>query len=152
MAIRRYPSERPGLEHLRSAGPCVVVSNHQSSLDPIVQLRTLPVSLRVLAMRELFQIPLFGSAMRMIGMIEVDRECPDFRQIDQAAARDLEAGHWVLAFPEGRISPDGVVVAESPLQTVGLTEHDVARLREQARNVICSAHRDLVMAMTGGAA
>jgi 1-acyl-sn-glycerol-3-phosphate acyltransferase len=28
-----------GLEHLRPAGPCVVVSNHQSSLDPIVTLR-----------------------------------------------------------------------------------------------------------------
>ena len=98
-----------GLEHLRSAGPCVVVSNHQSSLDPIVQLRALPVSLRVLAMRELFRIPLFGPAMRMIGMIEVDRESPDFREIDTDAARDLAAGHSLLAYPEGRISPDGAI-------------------------------------------
>jgi len=45
------------LEHLRSVGPCVVVSNHQSSLDPIVCLRVLPLSLRALAMRELFRIP-----------------------------------------------------------------------------------------------
>ncbi len=98
-----------GLERLSAAGPCVVVSNHQSDLDPIVQLRVLPVSLRVLAMRELFGIPLFGSAMRMIGMIEVDRKSPDFGEIDTEAARDLAAGHCLLAYPEGRISPDGTI-------------------------------------------
>jgi len=180
-----------GLEHLRSAGPCVVVSNHQPSLDPIVQLRALPVSVRVLAMRELFRIPLLGPAMRTIGMIEVDRESPDFREIDTDAARDLAAGHWLLAYPEGRISPDGTigefkdgafviavasqvpivpiaiygsrliwppghrairgghvrVAAGRPLPTSGLTQHDVARLREQARDAICAAHRDLVTGM-----
>jgi len=181
-----------GLEHLRSAGPCVVVSNHQSSLDPIVQLRALPVSLRVLAMRELFRIPLFGPAMRTIGMIEVDRESPDFREIDTDAARDLAAGHSLLAYPEGRISPDGAigefkdgafviavanrvpivpiaihgtrliwppgrrtirgghvrVVAGRPLPTSGLTQDDVARLRDQARDVICAVQRDLVTYMS----
>ncbi len=177
-----------GLEHLSSGGPCVVVCNHQSALDPIVLLGTLPLSLRVLAMRELFRIPLFGPAMRTIGMIEVNRASPDFGRIDRAAARDLAAGHSLLAFPEGRISPDGTIgpfkdgafiiaiasqvpvvpvtidgtrriwppgrnaihggqvraVAASPLQTSGLTQHAVAALREQARAVICSAHRDLV--------
>jgi 1-acyl-sn-glycerol-3-phosphate acyltransferase len=98
-----------GLEPLSAADPCVVVSNHQSSLDPIVQLRVLPVSLRVLAMRELFRIPLFGPALRAIGMIEVDRESPDFDEIDTDAARDLAAGHCLLAYPEGRISPEGAI-------------------------------------------
>ena len=172
----------------------MVVSNHQSNLDPIVHLRALPLSLRVLARHDLFRIWLFGPALRMIGMIEVDRESPDFRQIDQAAARDLAAGHSLLAYPEGTTSPDGTVgefkdgafiiaiasqvpivpaaihgtcriwppgraaihagqvrvVAASPLQTTGLTQHDVARLREQARDAICSAHRELVTAMSAG--
>jgi 1-acyl-sn-glycerol-3-phosphate acyltransferase len=98
-----------GLELVSAAGPCMIVSNHQSLLDPIVHLHALPVSVRVLAMRELFRIPLFGPAMRAIGMIEVDRESPDFREIDTEAARALAAGHWLLAYPEGRISPDGTV-------------------------------------------
>jgi 1-acyl-sn-glycerol-3-phosphate acyltransferase len=183
-----------GCEHLTCAAPCVVVSNHQSSLDPIVALRVLPVSLRVLAMRELFQVPLLGPAMRTIGTIEVDRQSPDFRRIDQAAARHLAAGHSLLAYPEGRISPDGAIgefkdgafiiaianqvpvvpvaihgtrriwppgrnairsgdvriAAGSPLQTGGLTQRDIARLRDQARDVICTAHRDLVAAMKSG--
>jgi 1-acyl-sn-glycerol-3-phosphate acyltransferase len=179
-----------GLEHLRAAAPCVVVSNHQSNLDPIAHVRALPLSLRVLARHGLFRIWLFGPALRMIGMIEVDRASPDFRQIDQAAARDLAAGHSLLAYPEGTTSPDGTigafkdgafiiaiasqvpvvpaaidgtgriwppgrasihrgqvrVAAASPLQTAGLTQHDVARLREQARDAVCSAHRELVKA------
>jgi len=181
-----------GLEYLRSAGPCVVVSNHQSSLDPVVQLRVLPVSLRVLAMRELFRIPLFGPAMRTIGMIEVDRDSPEFREIDTDAARALAAGHWLLAYPEGKISPDGTIgkfkdgafviavanqvpivptaihgsrliwppghrtirgghvriVAGRPLPTSGLTQRDVASIREHARDAICTAHLDLVTSMS----
>ncbi len=180
-----------GLQDVSAAAPCVVVSNHQSSLDPIVQLRALPVSLRALAMRELFRIPLLGTAMRAIGMIEVDRDSPDYREIDTDAARALAAGHSLLAYPEGGISPDGTirqfkdgafiiaiasqvpvvpaaihgtcriwppgrraihagavrVIALSPLQTTGLTRHDVAGLREQARDAICSAHRDLATSM-----
>ena len=179
------------LEHLSAVGPCVVVSNHQSLLDPIVHLHALPVSLRVLAMHELFRIPLFGAALHAIGMIEVDRQSPDFGEIDTEAARDLAAGHWLLAYPEGRISLDGAirefkdgafiiaitaqvpvvpvaihgtgriwppgrrviragpvrVVAGHPLPTSGLTYGDVDRLRDQAREVICTAHRDLVAAM-----
>ena len=180
-----------GLEQVSPTGPCMIVSNHQSLLDPIVHLHSLPVSLRVLAMRELFQIPLFGPAMRTIGMIEVDRESPDFGEIDIEAARALAAGHWLLAYPEGRISPDGTigkfkdgafiiavtgqvpvvpvaihgtgriwppgrraihagpvrVVAGSVLPTSGLTRRDVDQLRDQAREVILAAHRDLAAAM-----
>ena len=110
-----WPALRGGAGDLRWPGapqrgrPLMIVSNHQSLLDPIVHLHALPVSLRVLAMRELFRIPLFGAALRRIGMIEVDRESPDFGQIDTEAARDLAAGHWLLAYPEGRISPDGTI-------------------------------------------
>jgi hypothetical protein len=34
--------------------------------------------------------------MRTAGMIEVDRDSPDFRRIDKAAARSLAAGHSLL--------------------------------------------------------
>jgi len=72
------------LEHVHAVGSCVVVSNHQYGLDPIAQLRSLPISLRARAMRELFRIPLLGRAMRTIGMIEVDRGSLDFGEIDTA--------------------------------------------------------------------
>ena len=181
-----------GLEHAEPATAYVVVSNHQSNLDPMAHLQALPLSLRILAMRELFQILLLGRAMRTIGMIEVDRESPDFRQIDEAAARSLAAGHSLLVYPEGTASPDGTIgefkdgafivavtnqvpilpvaihgtcriwqpgrraihsgqvriAVGRPIQTSHLTHHDAAGLRDQARDVIQSAHRDLVETMS----
>ena len=98
-----------GLEHVSPAAAYVVVSNHQSNLDPMVHLQALPLSLRVLAKREMFRIWLLGPAMHAIGMIEVDRDSPDFGQIDQAAARCLAAGHSLLVYPEGTTSPDGTI-------------------------------------------
>jgi 1-acyl-sn-glycerol-3-phosphate acyltransferase len=184
-----------GLEHVDPAASYVVVSNHQSSLDPLVHWRVLPLSLRALAMRELFQIPVLGRAMRTAGMIEVDRDCPDVGQIDAAAARSLAAGHSLLVFPEGRISPDGTigefkegafiiavanqmpvlpvaihgtrriwqpgrraihsgqvrVTVGRPLPTGHQAGHDAARLCDQARDAICSAHQDLAAAMSAKA-
>jgi len=96
-----------GLEHVSPATAYVVVSNHQSNMDPMAHLRALPLSLRVLAMRELFRIWLLGRAMRAIGMIEVDRASPDFGQIDQAPAGSLAAGHSLLVYPEGPPRPTG---------------------------------------------
>ena len=180
-----------GLEHVRPRSAYVVVSNHQSNLDPMVCLRVLPPGLRILAKREMFRIWLLGPAMRAAGMIEVDRDSPDYGQIDQAAARSLAAGHSLLVYPEGTTSPDGTIgqfkdgafiiavasqvpvlpvtidgtgriwppgqsaihggqvhmVIGNPLPTTGLTHHDIPGLRDQARNVIRSAHRDLGTAM-----
>ncbi len=39
-----------GLIALKRPGPCVVVANHQSGLDPVTQIKALPLSLRILAM------------------------------------------------------------------------------------------------------
>lgn len=98
-----------GLSDLDSAGPFIVVANHQSGLDPITQIRALPLSLRILAMRELFQISLLRRALRTVGMIEVDRDSPSLRVIVKSVAEALAAGHSVLIFPEGKISKDGSV-------------------------------------------
>jgi 1-acyl-sn-glycerol-3-phosphate acyltransferase len=184
-----------GLEHVDPGASYVVVSNHQSSLDPIVYLRVLPLSLRALATRELFRITVLGRVMRMIGMIEVNREAPDFGEIDKAASRSLAAGHSLLVYPEGGISPDGTIrefkdgafviaaANQAPVLPVAIhgtrriwppgrpairsgqvrvtvgqpltigqqTHHDIAAARDQARDAIRSAHRDLVKTMSDGA-
>ncbi len=99
--------EVAGLQHLEPGQLYVVVSNHLSNLDPMVHLAALPVPLRFLAMRELFDVPLLGAALRRIGMIEVDRQDPDGSGIARGAARALKQGVNVLVYPEGETSHDG---------------------------------------------
>lgn len=138
-----------GLEHLDPAASYVVLSNHESCLDPIVYLRVLPLSLRALATRDMFQIMVLGRAMRAVGMIEVDRESPDYGQIDDAAARSLAAGHSLLVYPEGRISPDGavgafkdgafIVAAANQVPVVPVAIHGTGRIWPPGRHAIRSS-------------
>ncbi len=98
-----------GLERVDQSRQYIVVSNHQSNLDPIVHLIAIPVPVRFLAMREIFDIPLLGGVLRNIGMIEVDRARPDGRAITRGVARALERGSSVMVYPEGGTSDDGTV-------------------------------------------
>jgi 1-acyl-sn-glycerol-3-phosphate acyltransferase len=54
-------------------------------------------------------------------------------------------GHWAIHAGQVR----GVI--GSPLPISGLTRHDVARLRDQAWETVCSAYRDLVLAASAKA-
>ena len=104
VVVRGLELVRPGTALRRGVQPPV-----QPGPDGVPAV-LLP-GLRVLAKREMFRIWLLGPAMRAIGMIEVDRDSPDFSQIDQAAARSLAAGHSLLVYPEGTTSPDGTMGA-----------------------------------------
>jgi 1-acyl-sn-glycerol-3-phosphate acyltransferase len=97
-----------GLEHVAALGPCVYVANHLSFVDVWVMLVALPGSLRFVGKRELFRIPIFGTALRASGQIPIDRQ--DRRAAVasfEAAGRLLGAGHSAMVFPEGTRSLDG---------------------------------------------
>jgi 1-acyl-sn-glycerol-3-phosphate acyltransferase len=97
-----------GLEHVAGLGPCVYVANHLSFVDVWAVLVALPGSLRFVGKRELFRIPVFGTALRVSGQIPIDRQ--DRRAAVasfEAAGRLLGAGHSAVVFPEGTRSLDG---------------------------------------------
>lgn len=96
-----------GAERIPADEPLVVVSNHASNFDIVVQLAALPLPIRFLAKRELFSIPLFGAGMRRIGMVEVDRAGASWSSISAQAREALDAGVSVVVYPEGTRSRDG---------------------------------------------
>lgn len=99
-----------GLAHVERLGPCVFVCNHLSFVDIWVLLVALPGSLRFVAKRELFHIPIFGTALRTSGQIPIDRK--DRRAAVgsfEVAGRLLRQGHSAVVFPEGTRSRDGTL-------------------------------------------
>jgi len=98
-----------GAQNIDPTQPYVIVSNHQSNLDPMAHIAGIPLAIRFLAMRALFDIPVLGSVLRNIGMIEVDRDDPDMTSIRTGTQRALSAGISVLVFPEGKTSGDGSI-------------------------------------------
>jgi 1-acyl-sn-glycerol-3-phosphate acyltransferase len=90
--------------------PCVVVANHESDCDVYVSswLATLGWNMKYLSKKSLFDLPIFGPAMRLVGDISVIRG--DRRSRLEAFERCrwwLAKGMPVLFFPEGTRSRTG---------------------------------------------
>jgi len=107
----RVPVEVNGLANIPPSGSnYVFMANHLSNFDIPILLAKLPVQFRWLAKSELFQIPLFGRAMRGCGYISIDRSdlTSAIRSLERAADT-VRNGTAVMIFPEGTRSPDGKI-------------------------------------------
>jgi len=92
-----------GLENVDPAKRYVVVSNHLSLFDIPMLFWTLPIHGRFLSKKEVFKIPLVGRAMRMIGIIEIDRASggSSRQAINDGVKVAAERGFSLVVFPEG---------------------------------------------------
>jgi 1-acyl-sn-glycerol-3-phosphate acyltransferase len=95
-----------GAEHIPSSGPALIVSNHQSILDPPLIGGATRRQIYFLAKAELFRIPVFGPLIRALHARPVRREGSDPRALRTAAVL-LKEGKALLVFPEGTRSLDG---------------------------------------------
>ncbi len=98
-----------GLEHVPGGRSCIFMANHVSNLDPPVLLPVVPGQTSVLLKRELMNIPVLGTAMRLGKFVPVARGSrKDEAQASVlAAAEALKAGLHMVVFPEGTRSVDG---------------------------------------------
>jgi len=90
-----------GMENLSTGQPYIFASNHVSWFDVPSLAKVLPRN-KFIAKSELFKVPIFGRAMRSVGMVEIQRENRKaaFGAYDVAAER-IRAGNSVVVFPEG---------------------------------------------------
>jgi 1-acyl-sn-glycerol-3-phosphate acyltransferase len=97
-----------GTEKLDSEKPYIFAANHQSQFDIFALQGFLGVDFRWLAKKELFQVPIWGPAMRKAGYIPVDRSRgrQALKSLDEAAQK-IAAGTSVIIFPEGTRTKDG---------------------------------------------
>jgi 1-acyl-sn-glycerol-3-phosphate acyltransferase len=97
-----------GREQLEDGRAYLFMSNHVSNLDPPVITTHLGRRIAIIAKQELFNIPLFGRAMRVARFVEVNRASPRSAVESVAnAAHVLQSGLGMLVFPEGTRSPSG---------------------------------------------
>jgi len=90
-----------GKEHLDPKQSYVIVGNHNSSLDFIINAHAFPGVFRFLAKQELQKIPVFGLIVRKMCLI-VDRSSAMSRARSVVALKQQLAEGWsIFIYPEG---------------------------------------------------
>ncbi len=96
-------------ERIPNSGSVLLVANHANSLiDPVILGIAASRRVHFLAKAPLFEIPVFGTALRALGMVPAYRGSDDPTQVKSnlksltAAAEFLQRGEAVGIFPEGK--------------------------------------------------
>jgi 1-acyl-sn-glycerol-3-phosphate acyltransferase len=106
-----------GVENVPERGGVLILSNHQSYLDPVVLGAKLIRPLSFLAKSELFEVPGFGWMIRNLNAFPVRQGEGDIGAVKETIRR-LQEGHALNMFPEGSRSDDGEI---APMQSgIGL--------------------------------
>ena len=97
-----------GREALAPGARYVFMANHQSLFDIPALYAAVPDGTRFLGKKSLFQVPIFGWAMRAAGFVAVDRkDLSRAGEMFSAALDRLDAGGSLVLFPEQTRSLDG---------------------------------------------
>ena len=98
-----------GTEHLSKTEAQIIIANHQSWFDILAVFYVLPVEVRFVAKKELFAIPFFGSVLKALGHVRLDRtnmkQAITAYEVASRYIRDQKLS--VLVFAEGTRSRTG---------------------------------------------
>ncbi len=88
--------------------PVIVMCNHSSLFDMPVAIAALNTSFRFVAKKELYKIPVFGTAIHKAEFISIDRKNREqsMKDLEKAKAKMLDGIRLWMA-PEGTRSKDG---------------------------------------------
>lgn len=97
-----------GADTIDFGQPMVVVANHQSLFDVPVLMIAGSKPFSFVAKKELFEFPVFGRALPLVGCVPIDRtDRTNAAKSLDSAARHVREGHPLVMFPEGTRSSDG---------------------------------------------
>ena len=102
-----FPLQVEGLEYVTDES-VIFCPNHSSAIDPLMVAFALPrnLSLRIMAKKQVMDVPLLGWLLRKLGVFGVDRGNSDIQSV-KTAIRALRDGSSLLMFPEGTRVDEG---------------------------------------------
>jgi hypothetical protein len=105
-----YRVDKQDLDRVPAEGPCVIVCNHVSYVDPVVIAACVRRPIRFVMDHRIFAVPLLNFIFRTMRAIPIAPAKEDAVLKERAfeeAADALRAGEIVCIFPEGRITDTG---------------------------------------------
>jgi 1-acyl-sn-glycerol-3-phosphate acyltransferase len=113
LTTRMFDLKTHGLHHIPKRGGALLISNHQSYLDPVllgVQIRR---QISFIAKSELFEKPSLAWLIKMLNTFPVRRGESDVSAMREALRR-IHEGEILTMFPEGTRSFDGNLLPMQP--------------------------------------
>jgi 1-acyl-sn-glycerol-3-phosphate acyltransferase len=105
-----YRVDQQGLDRIPEEGPCVVVCNHVSYVDPVVIAACVRRPIRFVMDHRIFAIPFLSFIFRTMRTIPIAPAREDAAMKERAFAQVAEAlrnGEIVGIFPEGKLTDTG---------------------------------------------
>jgi 1-acyl-sn-glycerol-3-phosphate acyltransferase len=106
LAVALFRIRVSGREHVPAEGAALVLSNHQSHLDPVLIGLACDRRLNYLARQSLFRFPPFRWLIQSLDAIPIHRDGLGLEGLKETLRR-LKRGEMVLIFPEGTRTRDG---------------------------------------------
>ena len=107
-----YRVKREGLAHIPEQGACVLVCNHVSYVDALLIAGSVQRPVRFVMQKQIYDMPVLNYIFRTGRTIPIDSRERNPQIYDAAFERvqeELNAGHVVCIFPEGRLTRDGEI-------------------------------------------
>ncbi|MEW6128145.1 MAG: lysophospholipid acyltransferase family protein [Acidobacteriota bacterium] len=108
LALVGVKIEVKGLQRLDPNQPYIFTPNHQSFIEVPLFVTYLGRNPAYLAKKEVFKYPVFGTGIRLIKVVPVDRSnSPAAVESAKLATQYIREGKSYMVYPEGTRSPDG---------------------------------------------
>ncbi len=112
-----YRVKKHGLDNIPEQGPAVVVSNHVSLMDALIIGGCVRRPIRFVMYHKIFNIPFLRFIFKTANAIPIAPKKEDPVLLEQAYTRvsaELDDGHVIGIFPEGKLTTDGKVDTFKP--------------------------------------
>src|SRR5262245_29314640 len=113
LMIFLFSARSTGSGNIPRRGPALLISNHESFIDPIIVGVAIGRHVSFLARKTLFQSAFKRSILESLNAVPIDQEGVGKEGI-RNIIKQLQSGHAVLVFPEGERSWDGHLQALRP--------------------------------------
>lgn len=105
-----YRVRHQGLHHIPEEGPVLLVCNHVSYMDALVIAGSVRRPVRFVMDYRIFSTPVLGAFFRLAKTIPIgsrNRVPEIYEQAFERIDEELDAGHVVCIFPEGKLTQSG---------------------------------------------
>jgi len=107
-----FPVRTSGRKTLNTDKACIYVCNHNSYLDAIAVVLSIPGSFKPLGKIEMVKTPIFGMIYKRV-VVLIDRKSQESRARSVEELKlDLENGQSILIFPEGTMNRSDAPLSE----------------------------------------